>query len=143
MTTVAITGHRDCTADPQELADLLQQWAGGNLVHGGAVGFDRQAAAAAVRLEYQVTAILPDWDRFGRSAGMRRNADIIARAVIGPYSVPGACCFPRRPTVPDARSVALRAVASSSRVPASATRGRCSSAVRSAGRTGRSSLRRR
>lgn len=48
------------------------------VVHGAARGADTLAADAARRLGLDVEAHPADWQRFGRSAGHRRNAEMVA-----------------------------------------------------------------
>lgn len=43
------------------------------VIHGDARGADRLAAKAAEDLGFHVEAFPADWDRFGLSAGIRRN----------------------------------------------------------------------
>ena len=50
------------------------------VVSGGAKGADSLAAKAAKELDIDVTEIIPDWDRFGKSAGFIRNTEIINSA---------------------------------------------------------------
>jgi DNA recombination-mediator protein A len=50
------------------------------IVSGGAVGIDQQAEDCAYVRGMQTIIIKPDWKRYGKSAGFRRNADIIAAA---------------------------------------------------------------
>lgn len=47
------------------------------VVSGGAKGIDRLAARWAETVGIGVTEILPEWDRFGNSAGYRRNETIV------------------------------------------------------------------
>lgn len=48
------------------------------VVHGAARGVDRIAGQEAEKLGLLVEAHPADWDRFGKSAGYRRNAEMIA-----------------------------------------------------------------
>jgi hypothetical protein len=52
----------------------------GILVSGGAIGVDRIGESLAIAAGKRTHVIRPDWKRYGKSAGMRRNADIIAMA---------------------------------------------------------------
>ncbi len=47
------------------------------LIHGAARGADSMAAEWAERRKVPTLAFHPDWDRFGKSAGIRRNADML------------------------------------------------------------------
>lgn len=50
------------------------------IISGGAVGIDRAAEEFAEEFKIPTLIIKPDWDRFGRAAGMIRNKDIVAAA---------------------------------------------------------------
>ena len=47
------------------------------IVSGGAKGADRFARRYALLYDLELVEFLPDWDRFGKSAGFRRNRDIV------------------------------------------------------------------
>lgn len=47
------------------------------IVHGNAPGADRIAAQAADDQGFKVTAIPAEWDRYGKSAGMKRNVQML------------------------------------------------------------------
>lgn len=47
------------------------------IVSGGAVGADQFAEKYAILKGYHKMIILPDWKKYGKSAGFRRNQDII------------------------------------------------------------------
>jgi len=50
------------------------------VVSGGARGVDRTAAETARTCGLQVIEFLPDWNRYGKSAGFRRNEQIVSEA---------------------------------------------------------------
>jgi hypothetical protein len=50
------------------------------ILHGGAVGVDSRADYAARRLGFAVEVVRPDWERWGPSAGPRRNREMVDRA---------------------------------------------------------------
>ena len=50
------------------------------VVHGGARGVDTLAGDWAVDNGYEVHVMPAQWDEFGRSAGYRRNAEMVAIA---------------------------------------------------------------
>lgn len=50
------------------------------IVSGGAKGVDSLARRLARELGLDMVEILPDWERFGKSAGMRRNGEIVRLA---------------------------------------------------------------
>lgn len=64
---------------------IAEAFPGAVIVSGGARGVDSWAEARAKQHGLEVQVFIPDWDRFGRGAGMIRNADIIKAAdyVIG------------------------------------------------------------
>lgn len=85
---ILITGSRDWT-DPQPilaaiLAVVRDHGEGRGydrrpvLVHGGARGADTIAAGIAHRLGFDVEAHPANWSRYGKSAGHRRNAEMVA-----------------------------------------------------------------
>lgn len=72
---IGITGHRDRLADTDNLRQMLT---GATLVvHGGAAGFDQQAAAIAQEMGIATRAILPDYSEHGRAAPLIRNRQIV------------------------------------------------------------------
>jgi hypothetical protein len=52
----------------------------GLVVSGGAIGVDRMAETLALAAGKRVHSIRPDWKKFGRRAGMLRNAEIVDMA---------------------------------------------------------------
>lgn len=50
------------------------------VVSGGAKGVDSVAANRARERRIEVEEILPLWEKYGKSAGFRRNKEIVARA---------------------------------------------------------------
>lgn len=50
------------------------------IVSGGANGCDTLARLYANKRGFEVIEYLPDWDKFGKSAGFIRNKDIVERA---------------------------------------------------------------
>lgn len=47
------------------------------VISGGAKGADTLAAQYARENNLELVVFIPDWDKFGRSAGFKRNIDII------------------------------------------------------------------
>lgn len=58
-------------------ARLRQLPAETELIHGGANGVDQLCGKAAGLLGLAVTVYPADWERFGRSAGVRRNLQML------------------------------------------------------------------
>lgn len=80
MRRVLITGSRDWT-DELAIIDAITNIAippsAWTLVHGDSRGADRIGASFAAGLGMTVEAHPADWDRYGRSAGFRRNAEMV------------------------------------------------------------------
>lgn len=57
----------------QRLANLLEARGIGHVIQGGAHGGDLVGDLAARRVGIPVTCVPADWQKFGRSAGFRRN----------------------------------------------------------------------
>lgn len=74
---VAFTGHRDRIADPDALLNIAVEFESATWVHGGAIGFDSQVAAAAADLGIAQDAIQPDYSRYGKPAPLIRNRQIV------------------------------------------------------------------
>jgi len=77
---VAIVGSRSWTdlAAVQHVIETLEP--DDVVISGGARGVDTMAVEAARARGLAVEVYPADWDRFGRSAGFRRNATIVERA---------------------------------------------------------------
>jgi len=50
------------------------------IVSGGAVGADGLGAKFAREYDIKLTEFIPDWQKYGRSAGFKRNEEIISAA---------------------------------------------------------------
>lgn len=78
---IAIVGSRDWK-DEQAVVDYvnaLPEWV--TVISGGARGVDTFARNAALaRYDLDFECYPADWKRYGKSAGYRRNADIVAAA---------------------------------------------------------------
>ena len=74
---VAVIGSRSLTV--QNLGEYLPQDVT-EIVSGGAKGIDTCAREYAQREGLKLTEILPDYQRYGRSAPLRRNLEIIRYA---------------------------------------------------------------
>lgn len=80
MSTVIVTGSREW-ADSEAVWDALYRARRESgidlLVHGGAKGADSIAGWWASWNEVQVQVYPADWERYGKSAGMRRNMEML------------------------------------------------------------------
>ncbi len=74
---VAVIGSRGLTVD--DLQKYLPQDTD-EIVSGGAKGIDECAARYAERHNIKLTVFLPQYDKFGRSAPLKRNIEIIGYA---------------------------------------------------------------
>ena len=64
------------------------------VIHGGARGIDTAAHQWAVEQGIPVDVFPADWDRYGKAAGMRRNADMAVRAcAVAMQTDLTACCI--------------------------------------------------
>ena len=70
---LAIIGSR--TLNIQNIADYLPEGVT-EIVSGGAKGIDRLAAIYAKENHFPLTEFLPDYERYGRAAPLKRNAEI-------------------------------------------------------------------
>lgn len=77
---LAIVGSRTYS-DLQAVTDYVNGLTADTvLVSGGAAGVDRTAQRAAEKRGMDTKVFIPHWAKYGKSAGMRRNADIVAAA---------------------------------------------------------------
>jgi hypothetical protein len=77
---VAVVGSRE-GVNPQEVVEYINSLPEGTIVvSGGARGVDSWAAEAARARGLEVVEIPADWATYGKSAGFRRNADIVNSA---------------------------------------------------------------
>jgi len=80
---LAVVGSRDYNNTDliaDELQGYLEDYPDLVIISGGAKGVDRFAEKWANRNGVPTEIFKPDWDTHGRSAGMIRNAEIIANA---------------------------------------------------------------
>ena len=76
MAFVAVVGSRDYPR-PEKVKEFVSKLPIDTIVvSGGARGVDSWAAEAAQEAGLEVEEYLPEWDKYGRSAGFRRNKDI-------------------------------------------------------------------
>ena len=76
MRKLAVIGSRTFT-DYDLLKKILDEYPPFILVSGGCKGADRLSEIYIDEKGYQKIIIKPDWKRYGRGAGIRRNAEII------------------------------------------------------------------
>lgn len=75
---VAIVGSRDYPDLDEVRRYVREQLADDDVVvSGGARGVDRAAESEARRRGLQVLIFPAEWDKYGKSAGMRRNAQLV------------------------------------------------------------------
>ena len=76
---VAIIGSRKIEHPKKILKLILSNIPRGcsEIVSGGAIGIDSLAAAAAKQLGIHLVEFLPDYEKFGRGASLKRNLQII------------------------------------------------------------------
>ena len=75
---VVVCGGRDYTDEDVITAELSLLPPGTVVVHGGAPGADAIAGEVAKALGLVVEAHPADWQRCGRGAGLRRNAEMLS-----------------------------------------------------------------
>jgi len=81
MKRIGIVGSRTFT-DYQKMKEaFLERYAPETIeciYSGGAIGADSLARQLAEELHIEIVEILPDWNKFGKSAGYIRNQAIVA-----------------------------------------------------------------
>ncbi len=77
---VAVIGSRQAPDNAAELILSQLPAATSEIVSGGADGIDRFAAQVAADQGIPLKVFLPDYERYGRQAPLKRNDDIIDRA---------------------------------------------------------------
>src|SRR3990167_5166553 len=77
--TLAVIGSRTF-ANRKGLFQMIDGLEPDAIVSGGAEGADKLAEEYAADRKIPITVIHPDWKRYGKSAGYRRNHDIIKMA---------------------------------------------------------------
>jgi len=80
MKKIAIVGSRDID-NLKLLEDIWQQlklpYNDIEIVSGGAKGVDTNGEDFAIKYNIPITIYQPDWDRYGKRAGFKRNENII------------------------------------------------------------------
>ena len=74
---VAIVGSRSFTPLSKVREYISQLPLDTIIVSGGAEGVDRQAVGWARVLQMETLVFKPDWDKYGKSAGILRNTQIV------------------------------------------------------------------
>ena len=78
--TILVCGSRTWT-DParivRELRSRTENTVGTRIIHGNAIGADQLAGDAARQLGLSVRAYPAEWERYGKSAGYRRNTQML------------------------------------------------------------------
>lgn len=90
--TLAVTGGRDYTDQARVLFALDSAWAylgEFHLVHGAARGADALAARWAVLRGVPQTPVPAQWHIHGKSAGRRRNREMLDRGIDVVLAFPG------------------------------------------------------
>lgn len=80
---IAIVGSREdlaWTRVKAQIGELVRRGDVGMVVSGGALGVDRLGETMALAAGKKVHSIRPDWGKYGRSAGFRRNVSIVEMA---------------------------------------------------------------
>lgn len=77
---VAVIGSRNAPADAEQRIKAALPADTTMIISGGARGIDRAAANVARELGIPLTEFLPDYNRYGRGAPLRRNDIIIDHA---------------------------------------------------------------
>jgi predicted Rossmann fold nucleotide-binding protein DprA/Smf involved in DNA uptake len=82
---IAVVGSRDYP-DLGQVSDFIKKIASkypdATIVSGGAKGVDTTAQLMAEALNLSTEIFLPDWEAFGRSAGYKRNVQIVEAAEV-------------------------------------------------------------
>ncbi len=73
---VMFCGSRSINPDMDEVVDRCGFYVT-DVISGGARGVDKAAEYWAKRNGIPTTIILPDWDTYGKSAGFRRNIEMV------------------------------------------------------------------
>ena len=76
MKKIAVIGSRTFT-DYDVLKKALDQYPAFILVSGGAKGADKLAEQYADEKGYEKIILKPDWKKYGKGAGLKRNQEII------------------------------------------------------------------
>lgn len=82
MTKVAIIGSRNFSNIELFNSSIINIFKDNNIINpeivsGGAIGADTFAKALAIKNNFKYTEFLPDWKKFGKSAGPIRNRQIV------------------------------------------------------------------
>lgn len=98
---VLVTGSRDPQVASDEKIEQAMLLAVGHvdeqhsLIVGDASGVDAKATAIAYKLGWDVTVVRAEWDKYGRSAGPRRNQKMVNMRPDVCVAFPGTGCGTR------------------------------------------------
>lgn len=84
MKTILVCGSRDWTDKDiirEALPFAIEKI---KIIHGGAKGADSLAGEIAKELGFEVVIFYPDWKKYGKAAGLRRNLQMLQE---NPYEV--------------------------------------------------------
>lgn len=79
MNKVAIIGSRTFK-NYEFMKESLKAFAIGEIISGGAKGADSLARRYAEEKNITITEFIPEWDKYGKSAGFKRNKLIIEQS---------------------------------------------------------------
>jgi hypothetical protein len=82
---ILVCGSRNWTDTSRIHLELSKYPKGSTLVHGGCRGADLEAENVAYDLEFNVKRYDADWNKYGKSAGPKRNQEMIDKE--GPFDL--------------------------------------------------------
>jgi hypothetical protein len=74
---ILVCGSRNWTDRTAIENELLKLPLGSTIIHGAAKGADRLAGEVAKEVGLQVVEFPPDWNKYGKSAGFKRNLEML------------------------------------------------------------------
>ena len=77
MKTILVCGSRDWTDKDIILEALPFAIEKIKIIHGGAKGADSLAGEIAQELGFEVVVFYPDWKKYGKAAGFKRNIQML------------------------------------------------------------------
>lgn len=83
-TRVLVTGARALLASDVDMSEqfnlFVEEGKQYELIHGAAMGADSLAAKEAKRRGFLIDGVKPDWDRYKKSGGHVRNAEMVKKS---------------------------------------------------------------